>query len=812
MDLEQAISYALDGDAVIFLGSGFSTGAIKADGNEFCSAKSLAHRLLLECGFKDNELLDDLGQASEIYQEVKSEHELVEFMLKEFTAVQVNSDQNSIGSVKWKRVYTTNYDNVIEQAFLNNSKLATPVVLSQKLSDYKDKSNLCIHLNGRVDGLTIQKLNNEFKFTNKSYLTEEFRKSEWLSLFRTDLLTAKAVFFVGYSMNYDLDIQRLVSSLDNLQSKTFFILKDGENATSQLLIKKFGQPCPIGIKQFAEFINKAKKNHVPAPTRLSPYLCFKKIESPRPLSSIVDSEVLRFLLMGEYETSKLYYSTLSPQDYKYCIRRTKLQSVIDAIEASERNCLIHSKLGNGKTVFIEALSSMLAQKGYSVYRYYRYMATFPTELETICKEQGKVALVFEDYSGCLENLKILKQFHTDQVLILSERTFVNEANYDVVNSLFGEFANYDINNLDDEEIDALVNLLSHYGFWSYMSAKGDILQREFIKKECNACLRDVVLNILKSPQIVNRFKKIVDTVKRKEGFYEAIIFMLVSKVCHIELGIEDLAEAIDISKINSPNFKKDPVVREFINFDENTILPKSSILSQTILSQIFDTDIIVNTLIKIMNHLSYYGKGKVAKQIIRRLMTYTNIQQVLNETDPNHKYNLIRYYEELKSLPSCRNNPHFWLQYAIVMLSERNYPQAKLYFDAAYGFGKELNDFDTYQIDNHYARYILENEIISGSPDTCMEAFRNAHAILMDVKHKVEVRYYPYKVARQYYPFYEKFFKMIKPHEQKEFISSCKDMLTRLEWYESISSEGGSRKEVKLAKEGISNIIRETHM
>ena len=210
-----------------------------------------------------------------------------------------------------------------------------------------------------------------------------------------------------------------------------------------------------------------------------------------------------------------------------------------------------------------------------------------------------------------------------------------------------------------------------------------------------------------------------------------------------------------------------------------------------------------------MRNLNNYGSGKIAKGVMRRLMTFTNVQCILNEEDPLHKYNLLRYYESIKTLKSCRCNPHFWLQYAIVMLSERDYARAKSYFDTAYQYGSQIDGFDTYQIDNHYARYILSNELQSGNSSTCMEAFKHAHAILMDTKHKMEVRFYPYKVARLYYPFFDKYYKSLKDYEMKEFVSSCKAMLDRLQWYVTHSSEGGKRREVSNAESGILQVLKE---
>lgn len=808
MDIKQAIISALDGEAILFLGSGFSVGAIKTDSTTFKKASELAKSLQTACGIPESEMTGDLGQASEVFQDLKSEHELVDYLINEFTAVDITHAHKIIGSVNWKRIYTTNYDNVIELAYQRNKRLLKSAILSQNPYNFKDKSNLCVHLNGRVEGLTIEKLNDEFKLTNKSYLTEEFRKSEWLSIFRTDLLTAKAIFFVGYSMQYDLDIQRIVSSLDNISEKTFFIMRDGESNINQILVKKYGNAYPIGTDQFAAEIEKEKQSYIPSSKKLNNFLCFR--EHPKAFLSnpIKDSEVYRFLTQGEYDSNNIYYSTISPLDYKYCINRTKLNIVFENIEAGIKNNLIHAALGNGKTIFIDALSSLLVAKGYKVYRYYRYMATYASEIETICKEHDKIVLIFEDYSSCLENIKILQQFKTDQFLILTERSFVNEANYDTICSMLGEFSCIDINLLDDTEIENLINLLTEYGFW--MKLRNPESNTSFIIEKCQRQIRNVIFQILKSPDIAKRFKKIVDSVRNKEGYYEAIIFLLIASVSQIRLGIEDIAEAINIDHINSPRFKTNPIVREFVDFDNYYIKNKSSLLSQSLLSQIFDTGIVVDTMIKIMHNLNNYGSSNVARNIVKRLMTFTNVQGILNINDPSHKYNLLRYYEAIKSMKFCRHNPHFWLQYAIVMLSERDYERAKQYFDAAYEYGNQKDNFDTYQIDNHYARYILSNEIQSGTPATCMEAFKHSHSILIDSKHKLEVRFYPYKVARLYYPFYERFYKTMKGYEKKEFISSCQAMLVRLDWYVANSNEGAKRQDVKNARDGIKQILEES--
>lgn len=810
MELQEAIIHALDGNAVLFLGSGFSIGATKEDGTEFKTAAPLAHRLLNECGLPKEEQVDDLGQASEVFVSMRSEHELVDFMRKDYTAVDVSSAQEIVGSIKWQRIYTTNYDNVMELASMKNKRVLQPVILSQRLSDYKDKTNVCIHLNGRVEGLTIDKIGAEFKLTGRSYLDNEFRNSEWLSLLKSDLLTARAIFFIGYSMQYDLDIRRLVYSLPEVVDKTILVMYEKEPQVSQILARTYGTPYPIGTARFANMIVEARKTYVPTAIKLSVNLCFNKIEPVGTAPRLLDKDVFDLFTQGSYDVEKLFFSVQSPIDYIYGIRRSKTDRVLQDIkDGRTNNLLVHSDLGNGKTIFIEALSELLAQQGYEVFRFYRNWATLDSEIERICQNHAKTVFVFEDYSGCFDSLKTLALHRTDQLLIVSERSYINEANYDDLSNILGDFENVDLNRLDSEETAQLIRIFDTYGLWSYLSAKSQSRKEEFISRECNGYLRNVVLELLKSPDILGRFKKVFESAHQRKGFYDAIIFILLVHVMHLNIGLDDLADALDVEALNSPKFKKDPAVQELVNFEAGRIRPKSSLMSQTLIQELFNTTTVIEVLINTAKHLNENCTEKVARQMMRRLMTFTNLQQVLNQKDSSYKYDLLRYYEALKVLPLCRRNPHFWLQYAIVKLSEYDYGMAKQFFEAAYSFAGAIEKFDTYQIDNHYARFVLENERNNGAQATCMDAFRHAHSILMDSRHKLEVRYYPYRVARNYYPFYERFFKGMTSAEKKEFLVSCQEILNRLEWYQRESGTSGYRKDVVMAKDGIIQILKE---
>lgn len=810
MELKEAIRCLLDGNAILFAGSGFSQGAIKNDGTPLSTAEPLSHKLLDRCGFSKEEYVDDLGKASEIYKELEGEVGLVEFLHKEFTVCNITQEQHYLSVLPWMRIYTTNYDNVFTIAYQQERKKLNEVVLSDRINDIYDKSTLCIHLNGMVSRLDIDKLKDELKLTNSSYLTDSFRKSPWLRFFQTDLETAKAVFFVGYSMQYDLDIQRLVFSSESLKKKAFFILWEKESRANQILVQRFGDVLTIGVSGFTNSIREIQKSYMPQPTRLLPLLCFAEARIIKSIPSILDKDAFDLFFRGNYsDMSKVYYSLKSPEYVKFCFYRDKLDDVLRVIKKGERNILVHSSLGNGKTIFLTSLSSLLVQEGYSVYTFQKYRNTLNSEIERICQISGSCAVVFDRYADYISYLEIFKNFRNDQLLILAERTAVNDIRYERIANMFGEFYNVDLNKLNNNEATQFIEILDYYGFWSEKAGLRRDEKLEFIMHDCRGSIGRVILQLLHSEHILQQYKEIINGIRNKQQYYDAIIFILISQVAGFDVDTDVLINALDANQLNSPSFRQNYMVREFIDFNGNMVKPCSSIVANVLLEEIFQSDIIVDVMIRIYNQLNEQRSQHDIRRVLQKMMNYSNLQHILNKKDTSYKFNLIHFYEAIRPLASCAENPHFWLQYAILKLSEYDYTTANVYFNNAYAFAKRMPDFDTYQIDNHHARFLLENEITFGSQTTCMLAFQSAHEILMDPKHKEDAYFYPYRVSQKYYPFYEKYFKGMNKNEKNFFLISCESMLERTEWYLANHSIQEGRRDVLSAKDLLIKILRE---
>lgn len=344
MEFAEAINYILDGDAVLFLGTGFSRGACNYSGNELLTPSQLAVYLYTSIGIPDSEQNSDLGQASDLYLDEKGAYKLVDLLKDQYLVSKITDSQSFIGSRKWRRIYTTNYDNVVEKAFEQNNRRLPSVVLSQKPSAFLDKDGMCIHLNGSITSLEPEKLGSEFKLTDRSYLVVDFLENEWMNFFRSDLRTAKVVLFVGYSMQYDLELKRIIFNTNGIKEKTFFVVSETESKLNLLYIQKFGTPLTIGLDGFVEEVRTKAKSYRPVTTLTPMLFSFDKIDNPKTPTQIIDSDVFKLFVNGEYTREKIYSSIISPNDYPYYVFRDKVDTICHAINGGERNVLIHSDL------------------------------------------------------------------------------------------------------------------------------------------------------------------------------------------------------------------------------------------------------------------------------------------------------------------------------------------------------------------------------------------------------------------------------------------------------------------------------------
>lgn len=235
ISIEDALRIAADGDAVLFVGAGVGH-LVDGPNGKLPSGPVLSNRIL---GRKDDTPspppLDKA--AGYVIRKGAGAESVYETLRENLTVVGVDPGLAELYSLPWRRIYTTNYDDAIEQARSGKQPTSSCVLES---GTEKAKIGAVIHLNGKLANVSAASLEKEIALSDRSYADRNLERSPWYGFFARDLETSRAVIFVGYSL-YDLDISRLVFSSD-IADKTFFFVSPTIDEIDKETISLHGQP------------------------------------------------------------------------------------------------------------------------------------------------------------------------------------------------------------------------------------------------------------------------------------------------------------------------------------------------------------------------------------------------------------------------------------------------------------------------------------------------------------------------------------------------------------------------------------------
>jgi hypothetical protein len=225
-------------------------------------------------------------------------------------------------------------------------------------------------------------------------------------------------------------------------------------------------------------------------------------------------------------------------------------------------------------------------------------------------------------------------------------------------------------------------------------------------------------------------------------------------------------------------FRDDASVREVIDTSSGRIRLRSSVAGQFILTNFADPNALILLLMRMAKAADMNARNdEYYLGLLRDLTRFSGLQHIFPEKD--RSVACIRYYESIKSLYHTRQHPLFWLQYAIACTVFEEFDRAKTYFNTAYAFA-QASDFNAFQIDNHYARFLLMRAIRSKDPGNCMNSFREARKFIFE-QIETERRYYPFRVAKIIAEFYDTFAGLLSDADKKEIAAAAKHVLSRIE-------------------------------
>lgn len=703
--LPKLLSSIQTGKAILFTGSGFSRTSINLNEEELPLAKKLANDI---CKLGNIPVSDQLDFASEMYLDSYSADKLIDYLKENLSVREINDNQKQVCKLKWFRCYTTNYDLTIEKCFTDLGESIECIDINMLTKYYLVRENLCIHLNGSLNSLTVESINKSFKLSTSSYLNNEsFVNSSWNYLFLKDIDRCSCIVFIGYSL-YDLDIQKILKSKDeNIKNKVYFIVHEEISMEENFKLKKYGTVLKIGLEGFADYIRSSNINNY-KPSEII-FESFEKYQDIDNIKDITDESIEKLLMQGTINIDHIATSLLDANlKKKYVVYRSAINEVMKSI-VNYSKLFITSGLGNGKTVLLKQLKIYLSVNGYICYEFENPDVDYFDELDEIYKnisKDNKCVLLIDNYTNYIDLYNYINLHDSRDVTVIFFDRKSSHDRFVLMNTTEIAYS-VDIDVLNKIELEQFIAIIDNLGLWRDLASMSVGQKLDYLNHKYLPQVFSILTYILESPSIIAKIKKVVDNIcKENEENAATIISICILKI----LNINPTKPLISLMSGNERIYNSEFWLnKSFIDlFGSNLKDTSNSVIGIFILKNYFTATTITQQLLKIVKNIHNLGdsQAKEEKEILKAIRRFAFIERILPDTIKI--VNLQKYYESLKDeLNYLTRDPHFWLQYAMCFIAFNDFKKANDLIDTAYGLVSKNSDYRTYKLDNQKARLLL---------------------------------------------------------------------------------------------------------
>jgi SIR2-like domain len=767
LDLEEAVAHAKRGDSVLFTGAGFSFGAknvLPAPDNWIPTARqfaeSLARSLILTAQY-------DLPIISQYYMRKEGELALVNALQQNFSVTQVRPYHETIASIPWRRVYTTNYDNCFEIAALQKSVVWTSITVD---AGPTAAAHRCVHINGHINNLNIITLPTQIKLTHSSYSSESFANNPWSQQLRQDLNGAKSVVYIGYSMS-DIDISRLLFMSPELKRKTVFVVSPDDDDIVIAPLEDYGSVHRIGIEAFSKIVVEVSNPTGPTDHEYTWLFPFSLPTTPKEPD---DKAAIELLTMGTIDDEGMAWA-VNAEESTYCVLRDEAFAILKELDNGKRWFLIHSDLGNGKSVLKQQLSQFMSIRGYAVYWDSDFDLNKEADLTELGREPGKVAVFIDESSDRFSVIDgLLRINHPNIAVFVCVRSTLyelGEARYEEY--LPRDYIPMDANSLTDADVTAFVRLFNALGLWGSRARDVDTQKESFIKVECQRQIAKLIVSVFEESEIGRRITSAASKTINGKTDVSALIILsfLFSRIGHPPRPTV-LSEVLGIdvwALVKTEEFHR---AAEFIRFKDGFVTARSSIISSFLLRRALSPENLLWQVEKFVRRLSRIKRDATLHHVFTELQRFAVLEGIIESGRKREL--IIGYFQAIKDIGE--RSALFWLQYAMARLAYGEFKQSALYFENARSLARG-NSKDTMEVNNHYARLLLDSRTKSDEYSDYFDAFEMAHGILLHQMNLGSNRHFPYRQAKKYVEFISFRKGRLTDAQIGRFVLACKQVI-----------------------------------
>lgn len=750
------------GKAIAFTGAGFSLGTKNVLGSTPPMAGELAKKLSLLCNLEESE---DLMFAADVALEYADNISVLDLLKDNYTLTSVSECHEKICKLPWKKFFTTNYDNSIELACLNIGKRIESVDLSYKPTNFKKKNNVCLHINGKIEGAEPEDLTSKIKLSDSSYLSpDSFVNSDWYYHFKKDLETASAIVFMGYSM-YDMDVKKFLFENPELQEKTYFVVRDGADFKEIFTLRKYGHVLPIGVDRFSDLMKDVQKQSHEDGVIFTETLVKYEVFDTQTDFRDIDSE--RLFLYGDYEIEKLHDSIRRIETIPYFIKRDIIPVCLNNIK-NNNNIIITGDLGNGKSIVLEMLAYELTVNGFHTYILRNNDGDYVSDLDQIIKHEGTAVIIIDNCSNHPGLIKHIFEVKADNLIYV----FADRNSNDIKFNISLDFIEHNIDLLSSDEIASAVKIIDNLSTWQKFSALSTERKKRLVYEKYDAQLSLLLLGLINSPNIKTKIKQQTDLIYSNPDHKKSVFCICICEVANVEPTSSLVSEISGTNAIYHTSLRNSPPFNQIFKVNGATIKSKSSILSLSLLNNTFSDIYVRDVLLEIVERTdSIKDQDIEIKKTFKALLRFHIVERIL----PKNQSALDRYYEQLKYRCTwLMDSPHYWVQYAMCRLSFSDYNRAQNYLTNAYQKAEtKKGSYHTDNIDTQQARLYLNQCLDHNNSSECYKLFDKAHALLVKLPNEGR----KFRQVLLYKKVFDLKYQSFSKKNKTDFEQACKKLL-----------------------------------
>ncbi|WP_209279695.1 SIR2 family protein [Escherichia coli] len=725
-------------------------------------AGELAKKLSLLCNLEESE---DLMFAADVALEYADNISVLDLLKDNYTLTSVSECHEKICKLPWKKFFTTNYDNSIELACLNIGKRIESVDLSYKPTNFLKKNNVCLHINGKIEGAEPEDLTSKIKLSDSSYLSpDSFVNSDWYYHFKKDLETASAIVFMGYSM-YDMDVKKFLFENPELQEKTYFVVRDGADFKEIFTLRKYGHVLPIGVDRFSDLMKDVQKQSHEDGVIFTETLVKYEVFDTQTDFRDIDSE--RLFLYGDYEIEKLHDSIRRIETIPYFIKRDIIPVCLNNIK-NNNNIIITGDLGNGKSIVLEMLAYELTVNGFHTYILRNNDGDYVSDLDQIIKHEGTAVIIIDNCSNHPGLIKHIFEVKADNLIYV----FADRNSNDIKFNISLDFIEHNIDLLSSDEIASAVKIIDNLSTWQKFSALSTERKKRLVYEKYDAQLSLLLLGLINSPNIKTKIKQQTDLIYSNPDHKKSVFCICICEVANVEPTSSLVSEISGTNAIYHTSLRNSPPFNQIFKVNGATIKSKSSILSLSLLNNTFSDIYVRDVLLEIVERTdSIKDQDIEIKKIFKALLRFHIVERIL----PKNQSALDRYYEQLKYRCTwLMDSPHYWVQYAMCRLSFSDYNRAQNYLTNAYQKAEtKKGSYHTDNIDTQQARLYLNQCLDHNNSSECYNLFNKAHALLVKLPNEGR----KFRQVLLYKKVFDLKYQSFSKKNKTDFEQACKKLL-----------------------------------